>query len=441
MRKMIVIAVREYQAAVKTKAFVITVLAMPVLMGGSIAVQVLLKDKVDIRPKRIAVLDHTGRVYDAIATEAEKRNSTDIFKGEGEARKQQKPRYLIERAEVSSDDPDAQTLELSERVRSRDNPLFAFVTIDRNAITPSEGSADSGVRYHSNSPAYDDFRRWVSSVVNRRIHGLRLEAANLDPEVVGDAMAYVRVANLGLVSTDETGKISEAKETNEIETILVPLGMMMLMFMVVLVGASPLTNSVIEEKMQRIAEVLLGSVTPFQLMGGKLLGTVGVSLTLATLYLVGGSVALHKSGFGAFFPAHLVWWFAVYLCLAVLLYGSMFIAVGAAVTDLKEAQSAMMPLMIVVMAPMFVWTLVIKEPTATFSVVASLVPTATPMLMLVRQAVPPGVPLWQPLLGVVLVLATTAVCVFVAGRIFRVGILMQGRGANIAEMLRWVIRG
>lgn len=441
MRRMIVIAVREYQAAVKTKAFIITVLAMPILMGGSIGAQLLLQDQVDTKDKRFAVLDHTGQLYDTIVEAADTYNSTAIFKEEGEERKQVRPKFVIERTETSADDLSRQALDLSERIRSRDDPLFAFLTINANAIEPMADSSSAQVRYHSNSPVYDDFRRWVSGVLNSRIHQLRLQAANLDPAIVGEAMTHVRVANLGLVSVDESGRISEAEEANEIATLLVPLGLMMLMFMVVMVGASPLTNSVLEEKMQRIAEVLLGSVTPFQLMAGKLLGTVGVSLTLATLYFGGASFAFHRSGFGEFFPAHLVWWFVVFQCLAVLLYGSLFIAVGAAVSDLKEAQSTIMPLMIIVVAPMFVWLPVVREPSTTFSVVASLVPTATPMLMLMRQAVPPGVPLWQPLLGIGLVLLMTVGCVFVAGRIFRVGILMQGKGANLAQMLRWVIRG
>jgi ABC-type Na+ efflux pump permease subunit len=176
-------------------------------------------------------------------------------------------------------------------------------------------------------------------------------------------------------------------------------------------------------------------------MMGKLIGTVGVSLTLATLYMGGAFYALYQTGYGHLFPAHLVWWFVTFQCLAVLLYGSLFIAIGAAVSDLKESQNMLMPVMIIVVAPMFVWLNVIREPSATFSIVASLIPTATPMLMLMRQAVPPGVPLWQPLLGIVLVLATTGACVFVAGRIFRVGLLMQGKGASIGEMMRWVVRG
>ena len=69
------------------------------------------------------------------------------------------------------------------------------------------------------------------------------------------------------------------------------------------------------------------------------------------------------------------------------------------------------------------------------------VPPATPMLMIIRQTVPPGIPTWQPVLGVVLVLLTTLLCVFAAGRVFRVGVLMQGKGANLREMARWVLRG
>ena len=89
----------------------------------------------------------------------------------------------------------------------------------------------------------------------------------------------------------------------------------------------------------------------------------------------------------------------------------------------------MTPLMVVVMSPMFVWMNVVREPTSTLSLMLSLFPPATPMLMLVRQAVPPGIPLWQPALGIVLMVITTLVLVLAAGRIFRVGFLMQGKGA------------
>jgi ABC-type Na+ efflux pump permease subunit len=134
-------------------------------------------------------------------------------------------------------------------------------------------------------------------------------------------------------------------------------------------------------------------------------------------------------------------WFIIFQTLAVWMFGSIFIAIGAAVTDMKEAQSMMTPVMLLIMLPMFVWFNVVNEPNSSIALMMSLFPPATPMLMLVRQAVPPGVPLWQPLVGIATVLATTLVCVFAAGRVFRVGILMQGKGAKVAEMVRWAIRG
>jgi ABC-2 type transport system permease protein len=108
---------------------------------------------------------------------------------------------------------------------------------------------------------------------------------------------------------------------------------------------------------------------------------------------------------------------------------------------MKEAQAMLTPVTIVTMIPLFVWVNVIREPTSTFATLFSLFPPATPMLMVARIAVPPGIPWWQPTLGVVLVLAATLMCVYAAGRIFRIGILLQGKGPRLGEMVRWVVRG
>ncbi len=439
MRKMIVVAVREYLAAVRTKAFLISLIFMPILMGGSIFVQSFIKDKVDTRDKKFAFLDYTGQIYDTVAEAAASRNAEDIYKGEGPQRTQKSPRFLVEEIEASEQDVKDASFALSERVRKQE--IVGFVVIEPDVIEPPEEGGATAISYHSNSPTYTEFQRWIAQPINDRIRQLRYEKANLDPELVERAIAYMYVGNMKLLTQDSAGNIIEAEKIDRLATIFVPMGMMMLMFMVVMVAASPLVQSVLEEKMQRIAEVLLGSIPPFQLMMGKLIGVVGVSLTIATVYLVGTYYAMQQAGYAQLFPAHVIWWFVVYLALAVLMYGSLFIAIGAAVTDLKESQSLMTPVMVVVVAPMFVWLQVLQEPNAPFSMIASLIPPATPMLMIIRQTVPPGIPLWQPLLGIVLVLITTLGLVFAAGRVFRIGILMQGRGAKPAEMLRWIFRG
>ncbi len=440
MRKTFVVAMREYQAAVRTKTFIITLVLMPIMMGGGVGMQLLLHDKVDTTDKHIAVVDLTGQLYIPLSSAATERNEKGIFVEEEGETKQIKPRYLIEQETPVSDNRDEMIFALSERVRNEE--IFGFVIIEPDAINNSDPNPmRHAMSYYSNSPTYDDILRWIDDPINEAIQVSRMKTANLDAAIVMKATQKHRMANLGLVEKDEDGKITKAQQTNELANIIVPLGMMMLMFMTIMIGATPLVHSVLEEKMQRISEVLLGSVPPFQLMMGKLLGMVGVSMTIGTIYLVGSAVAVHFAGYGEMFPSHIVWWFLIFQALAVLMFGSLFIAVGAAVSDLKEAQNVMTPMTLVMIVPMFVWINVVKEPTSSFSTVLSLIPPFTPMLMTIRQAVPPGVPTWQPLLGVVLMLITTVGCVFVAGRIFRIGILMQGKAPSIREAMSWIVRG
>src|SRR5262245_6262671 len=344
MRKTIVVALREYQAAVKTKAFLLGLLMMPIMFGGGIFVQVFFRNNVDIRDKRVAVVDYTGQLTDALQAAAQLRNQTQIYEGEGAARKQIQPKYLFERVDPAGNDASRMPLVLSERVRKKE--IFAFVIID---------ATTTRINYHSESPTYNQIQQWISGPLNERIQELRFQSAQLDAKLVREATRRVPVGNLGLASVDERGNPIRAEEANLLANIFVPIGLMMLMFMMVMATATPLLNSVLEEKMQRIAEVLLGSIPPFQLMLGKLLGSVAVSLTMVAVYLTGAFVALDRSGYGQYFPTELVSWFVVFQVLAVVMFGSIFIAIGAAVSDLKEAQSMMTPVILLLVFPMFVW--------------------------------------------------------------------------------------
>jgi ABC-2 type transport system permease protein len=439
MRKMMVVAAREYRSAVKTKAFLIGLLMMPLMFGGSILVQVFLRNKVDIKDKRIEVVDYTNQLSEFLLSAAKLRNDTQIFEGTGSERKQVGPRYVIERVQPGEKDVAHVSLDLSNRVRK--NEVMAFVIIGADALKNGSAPTATPINYHSNSPTTDDVRQWIAGVLNDRIQQLRLQGASLDPRMVRELTQRVVVGNLSLVAMDASGNVIKAEETNIAAGFLVPFAMMFLMFMLIMATATPLMNSILEEKMQRIAEVLLGSISPFELMLGKLLGMVGVSVTMMTVYLAGAYAALERAGYAQFFPWSVVGWFLLFLCLSVWMYGSLFIAIGAAVTDMKEAQSLMTPMMLLIVLPMFVMQNVMREPNSSMSLGMSLFPPATPFLMILRQSVPPGLPLWQPILGGVLVLATSFLCVFAAGRIFRVGILMQGKGAKFGEMMRWAIRG
>ncbi len=221
----------------------------------------------------------------------------------------------------------------------------------------------------------------------------------------------------------------------------VPAGLVALMFVIIMLSTQPAMQGVVEEKMQRIAEVLLGSIPPFQLMMGKLLGLLGVSLTVAAVYLGGAYWAAKEYNFLEFLPASTLMWYIVFQILAVFMYGSIFLAIGAAATEIKETQTLVMPVMLLACIPMFILGSALEDPNHPLVVGMSFFPTASPMLMMARLAIPPGPPTWQPLLAAVIVLALTIACVWAAARIFRVGILMQGKGAKLAQMFQWVFRG
>jgi ABC-2 type transport system permease protein len=405
-------------------------------------VQWLLSDYHGNETKRFAVIDRTtgARLFRVIEKAVEEANE--------EAKKGGQDRKPFEVEPVSPEASDEQRVKLSEEVRK--GKWFAFVDIGKDVLkpaTPESAQEESHtIRYQSNRPMNRDFPRLLREQVLDKIPDIRFETA--EPRVkapleqVKAIMEPVQVKLTGLARRNPaTGQIEDGTTQSMFAPVIVPIGLMMLMFMVVMMSATPLMQGVVEEKMQRIAEVLLGSVRPFDLMLGKLLGMTAVSMTISSVYLGSMYWAARQYGFAEYIPADLLVWFLVFQALAALMYGSLFIAVGAACTDMKETQNLMWPVMLLIVLPMFLMGSVLQEPNSTVATGLSFFPFATPMLMIMRQSVPPGIPAWQPQLGVALVLAMTLLCVWAAGRIFRVGILMQGKGAQMGEMMRWIIHG
>jgi ABC-2 type transport system permease protein len=444
MSKTIRIALRDYCEAVRTKAFLIGIVLAPLLMSGGILSMVLLEDHVDTSDKRIAVVDFSGQIYQSLREAADRRNRNEIL--DPETGLKAAPAYLLEEVKPDRENPEAQQLELSSRVRNKQ--LLAFLVIGADVLhpgEPAENAKDSPAKkitYHAEGAIFHEARQWLTKPINDRIQSLRLAESGLDEAKVKAAIRWVNVETLGLASVDRsTGKVHEAQEDNPAVAMGVPIFMVMLMFMMIMMGATPLLHSVLEEKTQRISEVLLGSVRPFQLMMGKLLGNLGVSFTAATVYILAGLGACYYMDMAQDIPYHILPWFFTYMIAAVFMSGAMFIAVGSACNDAKELQSLTMPVMLPMMIPMFVLGPVLKEPASSFAVGLSLVPPCTPMLMLLRQSMPGGVPLWQPLAGLIGVALYTLFCVWAGGRIFRIALLTQGSTPKISDLCRWALRG
>jgi ABC-2 type transport system permease protein len=455
MRKMLVIAIREYYAAVRTKTFIVSLVIIPVMMVGSLVVQLLLSEvALDTADKHFVLLKHRGT--DAIVAdlqqEIKSHNEKDVLGSSGQ---QIKPRFIIDQVQQAAGNADAlgqQRFQLSEQVRRGD--LVGFMEIIPNGDLPAylkdkdkdkdkdQSKVPVLIRYQTNQPTYKEFSIFVKDTLAKKVRNQLREENKLSKEVVQSLSRPVALDSKGLSHKDPvTGKIEDSSKELQYGPVIVPVVFMMLLFLVVMMTATPFMQSVVEEKMQRIAEVLLGSVPPFELMLGKLIGMVAVSLTIAAVYLGGAYWAAWHFGISSLIPPGLLVWFVVLQSLASLMYGSLFIAIGAACTDMKETQNLLLPVMLVVCLPFFFFGPVMQQPNSALARGLSLFPFATPMLLMARIAAPPGLPWWEPALGVLVVLATTVLCVWAAGRIFRVGILMQGKGAKIGQLFKWIFHG
>ncbi len=438
MRKILWLAAREYKVSVRTKGFIIGLVMFPIFMGGSGIAIAIFKDRVDTTDQRIAVIDRSGVVAGPLIEAAKERNANAIF--EEESGKKIKPAYVLEIVEPNEENPRLQRLELSNKVRGGE--LHGFLEISADAVHPSDGSDGPHVAYYAKNAIMDDAREWMGWPINTALRSARVKEAGLEESAIGDMFVWLGVDGLGLLTVDEkTGTVQDARRSSEGEAILVPVVMGMLMFMMIMMGAVPLLHSVMEEKTQRIAEVLLGSVSPFQFMAGKVLGGIAVSLTASAVYVVVGVFTIRNLGAGHFVPYHVLPWFFVYMLMAIVMYGAMLAAFGASCNEAKDAQNLTMPGLMPVMIPMFVMFPVLKEPLAGFATGMSLFPLFTPMLMMIRVSTPMAVPAWQPWVGLAGILVFTVLSVWAAGRIFRVAILMQGRPPRLGDLVRWAVKG
>jgi len=438
MRKTLRLVRREYKAAVKTKGFIIGLVLAPIFMGGGLIAFAVFKDRVDTTDKALAIVDRSGVVAQAVVEAAENRNENEIR--DEKTGKKVKPAYAVELVEPDQTDLENQRLELSNRVRRGE--LHAFLDIGPGIVHPGDDPNASRIAYYAKNSAMDDMRRWLGWPINNRLRQLRLADAGIDESEVKDLFHWANVEGMGLVSVDvASGDIQKAKKTNEIEAILVPIVTMMLMFLMVMMSVPGMLHSVMEEKTQRIAEVLLGSISPFEFMMGKLLAGIAVSLTSSAVYLIGGVLVIRHMGFQGYIPYAVLPWFFVYMLLAILMLGAFAAALGATCSEPKDAQSLTFPILVPALIPMFTYFPIVREPMSSFATWMSLFPPFTPFLMLLRQATPGGVPPWQAIAGLLGVIAFTLAFVWAGGRVFRVALLLQGTPPKLGNIVRWALRG
>ncbi|HEX4461244.1 MAG TPA: ABC transporter permease, partial [Polyangia bacterium] len=297
--KIFAIAGAEVRALLRSKAFLVSVCIVPLLSLTMNLLQRRIAGHADPAPRQLAVIDPGGRFFPAIALAAQSRNAALDAAGATT------PRFLPHLV-TAPGSLAAVRLQLSDDIRN--GSLFAFVEI------PNEPDREP-LRYHSDHPAYDDLREWLEKTVDEAQRAEHYRAAKLDPALVDALSRHVKADSLGLYERNAGGKQATAAKQDVMRAVLIPMVPAFMLFFFVVLSTPQLMHAVLTEKMSRISEVLLGSVSPFELMAGKLLGSLTVSLLLVSVYAVTAVAAAARLGLASAIPLSLIGWFVCFLLL------------------------------------------------------------------------------------------------------------------------------
>ncbi len=442
MKKVLQIATREFVATVFTKAFVIGLLLLPAMIAiGFLVGPRLFTDRDFSIHGQVVVVDPTGKVAtelrDALthgtpaselADSIRQVRATAASGAVLEALGAAPELALIERPAGS----DIEQEKLWLGVADAASPHLALAVIHPDAVQRRPGEATFG-SYDLFVPPNQDNRAEIAIQQSLReaIVSARVRARGLDRAEINDLVSVPRVQSVTVSEDGERGTVGAFN-------FVLPLAFMVLLLMSVLGSGQGLLTTTIEEKSSRVIEVLLSAVSPMQLMAGKLLGHMGISLIGMSLYIALGMLALTSFSLIGLLDPSLIAYLFIFFLLAFFTIGSLMMAMGAAVNELREAQSLMTPLMLILMLPWFLWVPISRDPNSTLSVVVSFLPPLNSFGMILRMASSSPPPAWQIWLSIGIGAVAVVGAVWVAAKIFRIGLLMFGKPPNLATLVRWV---
>jgi ABC-2 type transport system permease protein len=497
MSRMLLIASREYLENVRTKGFWIGILMMPFVLLLVAFVPVLIEST--RVAKTYAVIDQTGEALVAVNRLIDRQDFkyflTEFKKGE----EQQLPSFLAtifpelraltekqtnafidfvfldtsvddtlsrrlrnqllmhrndirlwwsellpeDRARLSQRISTNKYYQVSTRTNAEDlntqiesGELFAYFIIDADALEKQEGS-----RYVSNNLTDQDLKVWFSEFVNQEIRNYRLTESQIDADKADWINGRIEFDGVKL------GKDGSEQEvdTTDIAHQWAPVAFVYFLWISILINTQMLINNTIEEKSNKLIEVLLSSVSPITLMGGKIIGIAATGLTIvvswlamAMAFFIGLPLLL---GVELSFDLSSVitdpWFlmsFVMYFLLGYLLYAALLVGLGSLCNNLREAQNLVLPVQMVQMIPILLMIPIGRDPNGTLAQVLSYIPPLTPFVMMNRAAAPPST--FEYVVTTLLLIVSIVVAFWLAAKIFRVGILLTGKPPGPMEILK-----
>ncbi len=441
-----IIISREYLNKVKKKSFLITTFLVPVLFAALALLPTLIMLGTKESAKTIAVVDRSGIVAPALEN-----SETATYS-------------IVE-------DTDIDALKLSLKEKGYDG-LLVISELDTVARTVS---AD----IYSSKPLGMDLSENINSKINSAVESWRIEQSGVDnlKEIMKDVKANVRLRSYTL---DEEGK-EKVSESGVYMMVSMILGMIIYMFIALFGGM--VMSSVIEEKASRVVEVLVSSVKATELMFGKIIGVALVALTQFFLWIVltlaivgivgavsgqnllggqdtaelvqtvggvsaeqaeavtealsdGGEANVILSTIGNLPFGRIIICFVLFFIFGYMLYASLFAAIGSAVENEGDSQQLQIPLTIPLLLGFFIAIYAFKAPDSALVFWGSMIPFTSPIVMLAR--LPFGVPVWEIVVSIVLLILTFAACAWISAKIYKVGILMFGKKSTWKDLWKWL---
>ena len=454
MNKLVTVAIREFIETVKTKTFFITSVLLPMLMMllifGSQGIAEMAEKEAQ-PAKLFLVQDLSGVVYDPLAAQFDRYNEENPHR-----------KYELQRVTDDSETP----AQFAERV-NRDE-FYAYIVIPADVLEvaspipagapAAEVAAASGQEEAAavEQPAAPDgpgmtylppgakscefgrkdgnpeISERLKAMISMAVIRARFNLADppVDFERIQRLQQPVGLRQVNVSTGEEAG--------NDMIRFMAPFAYMFLLFMGTMTISQGLLTSVIEEKSSRVVEVLLSAVSPFQLMAGKILGTVCVGALLMAIWGFVGFYTAQSRGMGYLVTTAHLTYVALYFVPGFLLMATFLAAAGAACNTIKEAQSMAAPLTILSIIPMMLWWLIMLNPNSILSVILSFIPPITPFVMILRVCADPEISLLQVVATLIVLWATVLAMIWFAGKIFRVGVLMYGKPPSLKELVRWM---
>ena len=432
MNHLILIIKREYLAKVKNKSFILMTFLTPLIMVGLIALVTYLTSVNNEKVRTISVLDQAGFLKGALVS-----NDYTIY-------------HYLESMDLET----AKTL-------SNQNNSYGLLYIPNHPLD----SVSKHIKFLSEEAPSLTFVTGLESKIEIRLKELKLEKAGVDLSKIKAAKTYVNLNQQSYegVKTSKSGSFMK-----------LGFGVLSgyLLFMFIIIYGNLIMRSVIEEKTSRIIEIIVSSVKPIQLMLGKIFGTSLAGITQFALWIVLLGLLMTAASFflGADFSAtpqndmmtealnnqvvnseiqgliidfrglpifNLIIAFILFFAGGYLLYSSLYAAIGAAVDNETDTQQFILPVIMPLILAFYVgFFTVLEDPHGSISIVFSYIPFTSPIVMLMR--IPFGVPLWEQLLSLTVLVITFVITVWVAAKIYRVGILMYGKKPSYRDLVKWL---